>query len=428
MTAKINEINSNISEIRKVLEDNELRRKLEIIEIYNLHRKSKKNLQVQLDKLKTYGMTMQKINELKDNMKYVHSKLPKSWAECFDKSGVESSTKLLQSSQRQLSEFSFYLNDVERNFEDKITEEQKFSTILARVYSCCSKFNIDTKSDISALQEELGTLKEDKTFKETLIRGLKEFKSLKAEVSKKHTEIINSKQIKLKNPQFKGLTQKEEELQNETKEIANRQIEISSEFTKQDIKKSQAKKSCTELEIKENKVRKLKKFEKFSERIKLTLKTIRPKILNYKIRKIIERANTIIQNMPSESDSLRLQVSTSDGKYEFGVLRNGEPGRLHTVSGGELTGLGFALRVAIAKELSNIGILILDEPTYGLDKARREKLAAILLEQQDIKQMLIVTHDEIFNGKTQNVKKIRQNLGVSRNMEEELGTSMEGSR
>ena len=65
-------------------------------------------------------------------------------------------------------------------------------------------------------------------------------------------------------------------------------------------------------------------------------------------------------------------------------------------SGGERTLAALALRIAFAKSLANLGILLLDEPTHNLDRNSIEKLVEVLSEgiPQVLDQVLLITHDE----------------------------------
>jgi exonuclease SbcC len=67
----------------------------------------------------------------------------------------------------------------------------------------------------------------------------------------------------------------------------------------------------------------------------------------------------------------------------------------HALSGGQQVIVAIAIKLAIAKEY---GLLMLDEPTLALDDHSKQILMEVLGES-DLGQLIISTHDPIFNGK-----------------------------
>lgn len=65
-------------------------------------------------------------------------------------------------------------------------------------------------------------------------------------------------------------------------------------------------------------------------------------------------------------------------------------------SGGERSIASLALRVAFARALSKLGLLLLDEPTHNLDDYGVEKLSDVLREGMPavLEQVVIITHEE----------------------------------
>ena len=57
--------------------------------------------------------------------------------------------------------------------------------------------------------------------------------------------------------------------------------------------------------------------------------------------------------------------------------------------------LGIAFRLAIAEQLGRMPFILLDEPTYGLDSARRAELLARVSSLSVADQILVITHHEI---------------------------------
>ena len=89
------------------------------------------------------------------------------------------------------------------------------------------------------------------------------------------------------------------------------------------------------------------------------------------------------------------------------------------LSGGERTAVALAYRLAlnqlINSILSNIetkGIVILDEPTDGFSDQQLDKMRDVL-EQLNIKQLIIVSHEQKIEGFVENVIKFTKENGVS---------------
>ena len=60
--------------------------------------------------------------------------------------------------------------------------------------------------------------------------------------------------------------------------------------------------------------------------------------------------------------------------------------------GGHRLLLGLAYRLAVARLIDRAPVLMLDEPTYGLDAAHRDALLDRLGNQELARQVLLVTH------------------------------------
>jgi len=124
-------------------------------------------------------------------------------------------------------------------------------------------------------------------------------------------------------------------------------------------------------------------------------KKIYPAILSNRTLNIIQRTNNILSQMPSQSGQFSIQI-TDD--FEIIIQHKNEERKLFTLSGGETTGLAFALRVALSQEIANCGFLVLDEPTDGVDRERKQIMAKILASQKEVNQLLVISHDDAFDS------------------------------
>ncbi len=90
------------------------------------------------------------------------------------------------------------------------------------------------------------------------------------------------------------------------------------------------------------------------------------------------------------------------------------------LSGGERTAIALAYRLALNQVINSLlskiktkDLVILDEPTDGFSEQQLDKMRDVLL-QLDVKQMIIVSHEQKIEGFVENVVRLRKSEGVSR--------------
>lgn len=82
------------------------------------------------------------------------------------------------------------------------------------------------------------------------------------------------------------------------------------------------------------------------------------------------------------------------------------------LSGGEKMTAALAVRLALLKYLSALGIGFFDEPTANLDDKRRTNLARIIPEiTRNFRQVFVISHDDTFDAITENVIIIKKEVG-----------------
>lgn len=104
-----------------------------------------------------------------------------------------------------------------------------------------------------------------------------------------------------------------------------------------------------------------------------------------------------------------------DRDYNITVKSHGEELNLNQLSGGERIVIALALRLAIAKTISqsSMELLILDEPTIHLDYERRSSLLEIISKINLVPQMLVVTHDDEMEALSNNIIKVNKQNAIS---------------
>ncbi|MHA2246936.1 MAG: AAA family ATPase [Candidatus Hodarchaeales archaeon] len=433
-TKAIEKIENNIKNIkdkqklaRNELEDQKFKDKIDVIETNNLKNKVAERITDVFTSFQNFKVNVSTLSQLDKELEEIYNNLSQEWKNKLRESNIEDVKIGLEKIKQYFISFRDDLKHIEENLTSKAKKEEEIKNKEAEINDLYIKYELKARIPFDKLKAELESKNQEKSDIERAIQELRSYRNLKEEVGdlKKKLEKYESnkksmEEVLVKSP-YNTLEKDKEKNKNEKQSTNDRRLEIARELSNLIIDLEASEKACEDKKFKEDRISQLTSFAALANSIAKVFREVRPKLLNFKTKRIVERTNRIVLNMPSQADTLRLEVEEDGDEYNLVVFRNGEKGKFGTVSGGELTGLGFALRVAIAQELSNVGILILDEPTYGLDKSRRSKLAEILVAQKHIKQLLVVTHDEIFNGKTSNITQIRQNNGASRNMADELG-------
>ena len=98
-------------------------------------------------------------------------------------------------------------------------------------------------------------------------------------------------------------------------------------------------------------------------------------------------------------------------EYEITMEEEGHERPFQTLSGGEQMAAALSVRLALLKELSDINLAFFDEPTANMDEERRRNLAQQIGRIKDFHQLFIVTHDDSFEGYTDQII----TLGADRN-------------
>jgi exonuclease SbcC len=145
--------------------------------------------------------------------------------------------------------------------------------------------------------------------------------------------------------------------------------------------------------------------------------------LTHKARHILQKAAPLVaqhvcRRIAARAQLIFNQINDDPVELEWFAERYSlriQPGdrRFAMLSGGEQTKLALAMTLAMIQEFSGLKFCVFDEPTYAVDAASRQKLADAILRLQDrgenkLEQLLLVSHDDAFEGKIENVVLIRK--------------------
>ncbi|MEA1863767.1 MAG: AAA family ATPase [Euryarchaeota archaeon] len=215
----------------------------------------------------------------------------------------------------------------------------------------------------------------------------------------------------------------EEEYERIKKEYESRKIERGGKKTEYDVISKNLKGlkkdlDCTESLIREKERLKgecgsKREFLNYTEFIRSTLKDSAQLIAGKLIKSIGDEANRIYCEIINDyTQELRW---THD--YAITITEHGEEKEFNQLSGGEQMGASLAVRFALLKILSGCDVVFLDEPTQNMDETRREKLSEQILNISGFKQIFVISHDDTFNEKYENVIRVEKIDGVSRVMD-----------
>ena len=108
-----------------------------------------------------------------------------------------------------------------------------------------------------------------------------------------------------------------------------------------------------------------------------------------------------------------------DNNYNVIITAGNEKMDARSLSGGEKTSVAIAYRLALSSLASILGgigkneIIIMDEPTSGLDKEDINALTNAITKITDLKQIIIVTHEDNMKNIADNVIKLKKESGIS---------------
>lgn len=133
------------------------------------------------------------------------------------------------------------------------------------------------------------------------------------------------------------------------------------------------------------------------------------------IRDILQKAAPFITesylfSISNEANHLYREISgrydvmlqwTKD--YEITLEEDGRARPFLNLSGGEQMAAALAVRLALLKELSEVNLAFFDEPTTNMDEERRRNLAQQLGRIKDFHQLFVISHDDSFEGYTDQI-------------------------
>ncbi|MEW6129190.1 MAG: SMC family ATPase [Acidobacteriota bacterium] len=156
-------------------------------------------------------------------------------------------------------------------------------------------------------------------------------------------------------------------------------------------------------EIKQSQT-KIEWLKNLVELIREVLKKSGPFITEAHLKTISIEANQLFREITG-NPMVSLRWDTG---YEVVYEEAGFERSFGSLSGGEQMAAALSVRLALLKELSDIRFAFFDEPTTNMDEERRRNLAEQIGRIKDLNQLLVISHDDTFEGFTDNVLELRR--------------------
>ena len=135
-----------------------------------------------------------------------------------------------------------------------------------------------------------------------------------------------------------------------------------------------------------------------------TIKSAGPAVTETLLANISQGANDIFAEiMDDHTAELRW-----DRDYEVLVQRGPEVRKFAQLSGGEQMSAALSVRLALLKEMGEVGFAFFDEPTQNMDVERRSNLAGQIRQIQGFTQLIVISHDDTFEHQTDHLIRLHK--------------------
>ncbi|MHA1681505.1 MAG: hypothetical protein ACTSUE_10875, partial [Promethearchaeota archaeon] len=221
----------------------------------------------------------------------------------------------------------------------------------------------------------------------------------KTEILKNDFDRETFEKIKL---QYEEKTRKEAGLRERIRLLAEKLKDIS-------LKIHAMKETEAELERATNDLTIINRIDEFSKQIRMWFKNATPMITEALLENINFHATEIIQDL-LEDESVEIMWKNN---YDVFVRMPQMKKSFLQLSGGEQMAVALSIRLALLRVLTSIDFAFFDEPTANLDPTRRENLANSIKRVKGFKQLFVISHDDTFEGKADNIitfKKDERNI------------------
>lgn len=407
-TKTISSLRSQIKELQEFIFDESLITKLEQTVLMNKREKDKFN-QKNLEINSRINSLIMKNEEIKRLDRQLSNLDVDSCPTCLQKVSPVYRANVLNQHHSELAQAN---KEIEKLQEERISVEQKLRKIEEEISMAETKIR-----DLKILKMKLQDLKE----KQDRISELDKLNfSLEKDINllKEHVDLLASSILEY--GKFENLF----ELKQAELDMALREERIA------DIKVAELKK---EIEVFSNQIEELREEIVKTEKIKKQLNYI-TELENWLSKQFISLISFIEKNVMIKlkaefsklfaewfyalvSDTFNVKLSddftpiveNQDYEIDYAYL-----------SGGERTAIALAYRLALNQVINSLmskiktrDLVILDEPTDGFSEQQLDKMRDVL-QQLNVKQLIIVSHEQKIEGFVENVIRFKKGGGITR--------------
>ncbi len=362
-------------------------------------------------KISKYKNEIERLTNIANSIKYSKNDLEKNIG--LNKIRVETTKNNLSKLESKLKENQNnekeeeYL-DIKENYEK---EKQKLEDI--------SKDLKNAREEMRLIQEQEKRLFEIESYKNRVYEIDKSISDYYLEITQLKEDLS---EIKFDDIRLNEIENEFKLISEEVNKINYRLTEIKKE---KELRKFQL---ITDEHEKEELQRKIKKKEELSnllnkkENFLKTMSNLREDIRGIREYVRLRFINDFRSLFKTRFEELRNEVDYDidiDNNYNVIITAGDEKMDARSLSGGEKTSVAIAYRLALSSLASILGgigkneIIIMDEPTSGLDKEDINALTNAITKITDLKQIIIVTHEDNMKNIADNVIKMKKESGVS---------------
>ena len=325
--------------------------------------------------------------------------------------GVKERVTALEERLREMRALVERKRMVERNIRRKRELEEENRRIveeMKRLKEELTKRELPPEEEIERMYKEVMDKLRSAEILENLNRLMAERDRLKENVSRLEPLV----------ERYRALRERLDALKGKKEEIYRRLTELRETLAGKRAELSGVKREREEWEKRAERVRRLKEYHNLLSHLLLAVeeaqKEIRTEVLTY-LNILLQKTWEGLFPYPAYP-SIRLRPEKEDYVLELMDRRGNWVNALGVTSGGERTSALVALRLAISELLSNLGLLILDEPTHNMDANVTAEFAHILREGR-IPQVILVSHKEELqnaaSGRAYILKKVNGTTRIS---------------
>ncbi len=308
-----------------------------------------------------------------------------------------------------------------------VDDIRKLSEEKNKIYERLLSEENALSKDLSALNYELDAInKIEDDIKEIEMKKVR-VDSLESEVNKLYEEVESTKgkldELGFSQQEMDASENRHRELSSVIQRLESDSSRLKGNIESRESEISDNKSKLDEIKLKIKKRDALRKesekrgkFLSMMENLRGDIRDIREYVRNRFIREF----KSIFQARFSEIRSDSEYTIDIDNDYNVKVVVGNETLDAKALSGGEKTSVALAYRMALSSIASLLGgvnkneSLIMDEPTSGLDREDINALSTCITRINDIKQIVIVTHEDIMKNIADTLITVTKNSGESK--------------